>query len=80
MIEGFADRVCQDFHDYKDSGFELEYEPICYWWEYYGPNNRPDIASTIDAISFFGAIVSIIDQFVVKQKATNYLLIFALPK
>ena len=28
MIEGFADRVFQDLHDYKDSGFVLEYKPI----------------------------------------------------
>ena len=28
MIEGFGDRVYQDLYDYKDSGFELEYEPI----------------------------------------------------
>ena len=28
MMEGFADRVYQDLENYKESGFELEYEPI----------------------------------------------------
>ena len=28
MMEGFADRVSQDLQNYKESGFELEYEPI----------------------------------------------------
>ena len=28
MMEGFADRVYQDLCNYKESGFELEYEPI----------------------------------------------------
>jgi actin-related protein len=27
MMEGFADRVCLDLNNYKDNGFELEYEP-----------------------------------------------------
>ena len=28
MMEGFADRVYQDLYNYKDNGFELEYEPV----------------------------------------------------
>ena len=27
MMEGFSDRVYQDLYNYKESGFELEYEP-----------------------------------------------------
>ena len=44
----------------------------------YYVQQSPKIASTIDAIAFFCSIASLV--ILAKQKSTNYLRVFALPK